>query len=238
MFVRKSLTALPKAQTTRFPAYCFSAFREEADTFGPIQVPADRLWGAQTQRSLQNFKIGGERERMPIPVVRAFGYLKKSTALANLKYGLDSKIGNAIVQAADEVIEGKLDDHFPLVVWQTGSGTQSNMNANEVIANRAAQILGGDLGSKLVHPNDHVNRSQSSNDTFPTVMHVAAVMELNQTLIPNLKGLIEALRQKSNEFKDIVKIGRTHTQDATPLTLGQEFSGYVAMLENGLKRVE
>ena len=174
-----------------------------------------------------NFKIGGERDRMPIAVVRAFGILKKCAATVNLQYGLDEKKAKAIIQAADEVAAGKLDDHFPLVVWQTGSGTQSNMNANEVISNRAIEILGGKLGEKMVHPNDDVNRSQSSNDTFPTVMHIAAIMETNKRLIPTLKALTEALRVKSNAFKDIVKIGRTHTQDATPLTLGQEFSGYV-----------
>jgi len=156
-----------------------TGFRSESDTFGPLQVPADRYWGAQTQRSLMNFKIGGERERMPIPVVRAFGILKKAAATANLDFGLDPKKAAAIIQAAQEVSEGKLDDHFPLVVWQTGSGTQSNMNSNEVISNRATEILGGELGSKLVHPNDEVNRSQSSNDTFPTVMHIAAVLETN-----------------------------------------------------------
>ena len=220
-------------------ARAFAAgFRTESDTFGPLEVPADRYWGAQTQRSLMNFKIGGERERMPVPVVRSFGILKKSAAIANLNYGLDEKKANAIVQAADEVKQGKLDDHFPLVVWQTGSGTQSNMNANEVISNRAIEILGGDLGSKLVHPNDDVNRSQSSNDVFPTVMHIAAVVETNERLIPNLKKLTTALKAKQAEFEDIVKIGRTHTQDATPLTLGQEFSGYVYQLEQGLKRIE
>jgi len=156
-----------------------TGFRSESDTFGPLQVPADRYWGAQTQRSLMNFKIGGERERMPIPVVRAFGILKKAAATANLDFGLDPIKAAAIIQAAQEVSEGKLDDHFPLVVWQTGSGTQSNMNSNEVISNRATEILGGELGSKLVHPNDEVNRSQSSNDTFPTVMHIAAVIETN-----------------------------------------------------------
>lgn len=175
---------------------------------------------------------------MPIPVVRAFGILKKCAAIANKEYGLDVKKADAIIQAADEVKEGKLDDHFPLVIWQTGSGTQSNMNANEVISNRAIEILGGELGSQLVHPNDDVNRSQSSNDTFPTVMHIAAIIETNERLIPNLKKLTEGLRAKSNEFNDIVKIGRTHTQDATPLTLGQEFSGYVYQLEQGLKRIE
>lgn len=168
---------------------------------------------------------------MPLPVVKAFGILKKAAAKANLKYGLDAKIGGAIIAASDEVISGKLNDHFPLVVWQTGSGTQSNMNANEVISNRAIEILGGTFGSKLVHPNDHVNRSQSSNDTFPSVMHIAAVLEVNERLLPSLKGLTDALRKKQLEFSDIIKIGRTHTQDATPLTLGQEFSGYVYQLE-------
>ena len=163
-------------------------------------MPGDKYWGAQTQRSVQNFKIGGERERMPVPVVRAFGLLKKAAAQANLEFGLEPRVAEAIIKAADEVARGKLDEHFPLVVWQTGSGTQSNMNANEVIANRAIEILGGDLGSKLVHPNDHVNRSQSSNDSFPTVMHVAAVVETNQRLIPHLRELTDSLRRKSQEF--------------------------------------
>ena len=206
-------------------------FREESDTFGPIQVPADRYWGAQTQRYLQNFKIGGERERMPLPVIRSFGILKKAAAKANLNYGLDPKKAEAIIHAADEVIAGKLNDHFPLVVWQTGSGTQSNMNSNEVISNRGTEILGGEIGSKLIHPNDDVNRSQSSNYTFPSVMHIAAVMEVNQVLLPKLRGLKDALAAKRDEFNDIVKIGRTHTQDATPLTLGQEFGAYVYQLE-------
>ncbi|KAH9730597.1 Fumarate hydratase 1 [Citrus sinensis] len=231
-----------------------TSFREEKDTFGPILVPSDKLWGAQTQRSLQNFDIGGERERMPEPIVRAFGILKKCAAKVNMEYGLDPAIGKAIMQAAQEVAEGKLNDHFPLVVWQTGSGTQSNMNANEVIANRAAEILGHKRGEKIVHPNDHVNRSQSSNDTFPTVMHIAAAMETNSRLIPNLKVLHNSLHSKSSriaaadftflrllhqsvEFKDIVKIGRTHTQDATPLTLGQEFSGYTTQVKYGIDRV-
>lgn len=174
---------------------------------------------------------------MPVPVVRAFGVLKKAAARANLSYGLEQKKAEAIIQAADEVASGKLDDHFPLVIWQTGSGTQSNMNSNEVISNRATEILGGELGSKLVHPNDDVNRSQSSNDTFPTVMHVAAVTEVNQNLIPKLQGLIDVLKSKQQEFDDIIKIGRTHTQDATPLTLGQEFSGYVYQLEKDMERV-
>ncbi|KAJ1559064.1 fumarase fum1, partial [Cladochytrium tenue] len=201
--------------------------RVERDTFGELEVPADRYWGAQTQRSLQNFDIGGPTERIPPPVIKAFGFIKKAAAIVNMETGLDPKIGNAIVQASDEVIAGKLNDHFPLVVWQTGSGTQSNMNANEVISNRAIEILGGQLGSKKpVHPNDHVNKGQSSNDTFPTAMHIAAVVEIHERLIPALKHLHQALDAKSKEFSSIIKIGRTHLQDATPLTLGQEFSGY------------
>ncbi|CAN1324189.1 Fumarate hydratase 2 [Linum perenne] len=214
-----------------------NGFREERDTFGPIQVPVDKLWGAQTQRSLQNFEIGGDRERMPDPIIRAFGILKKCAAKVNMEYGLEPEIGKAIMQAAQEVGDGMLNDHFPLVIWQTGSGTQSNMNANEVIANRAAEILGHKRGEKYVHPNDHVNRSQSSNDTFPTVMHIAAAMEINSRLISNLKTLYATVHTKSIEFKDIVKIGRTHTQDATPLTLGQEFSGYSTQLQYGIDRV-
>ncbi|KAM3292084.1 hypothetical protein ACQJBY_032782 [Aegilops geniculata] len=214
-----------------------TGFREERDTFGPIRVPNDKLWGAQTQRSLQNFDIGGERERMPVPIIRAFGVLKKCAAKVNMEYGLDPTIGKAIMQAAEEVAEGKLDDHFPLVIWQTGSGTQSNMNANEVIANRAAEILGHKRGDKFVHPNDHVNRSQSSNDTFPTVMHIAAAVEINSRFIPSLEQLHKSLHSKSDEFKDIIKIGRTHTQDATPLTLGQEFSGYATQVKYGIDRI-
>ncbi|KVI12483.1 Fumarase C, C-terminal [Cynara cardunculus var. scolymus] len=214
-----------------------TSFREERDTFGPIQVPSDKLWGAQTQRSLQNFEIGGDRERMPEPIIRSFGILKKCAAKVNMEYGLDPSIGKAIMQAAQEVAEGKLNDHFPLVIWQTGSGTQSNMNANEVIANRAAEILGHKRGGKFVHPNDHVNRSQSSNDTFPTVMHIAAATEINSRLIPKLKQLHTSLQAKTTEFSDIVKIGRTHTQDATPLTLGQEFSGYTTQVKYGIERV-
>ncbi|KAB2616296.1 fumarate hydratase 1 [Pyrus ussuriensis x Pyrus communis] len=221
---------------TSLRAYSTS-FREERDTFGPINVPSDKLWGAQTQRSLQNFDIGGERERMPEPIVRAFGVLKKCAAKVNMENGLDPTIGKAIMQAAQEVAEGKLNQHFPLVIWQTGSGTQSNMNANEVISNRAAEILGHQRGEKFVHPNDHVNRSQSSNDTFPTVMHIASAKEINSRLIPNLQTLHAALHSKSEEFKDIVKIGRTHTQDATPLTLGQEFSGYSTQVKYGIERV-
>ncbi|CAH9112621.1 unnamed protein product [Cuscuta europaea] len=217
--------------------YFSTSFREERDTFGPIQVPSDKLWGAQTQRSLQNFEIGGDRERMPEPIIRAFGVLKKCAAKVNMEYGLEPSIGKAIMQAAQEVAEGKLNDHFPLVIWQTGSGTQSNMNANEVIANRAGEILGHKLGAKAVHPNDHVNRSQSSNDTFPTVMHIAAAVEINKRLLPSLKQLHTSLHSKSIEFNDIIKIGRTHTQDATPLTLGQEFSGYATQVKYGINRV-
>ncbi|MGB8273717.1 MAG: class II fumarate hydratase [Alphaproteobacteria bacterium] len=211
--------------------------RTETDTMGAVQVPADRYWGAQTQRSLQNFKIGGER--MPTPVIRALGVQKKAAALANIALKqLDPKIAEAIIKAADEVIAGALDDHFPLVVWQTGSGTQTNMNANEVIANRATEIMGGKLGSKsLVHPNDHVNRGQSSNDSFPTVMHIAAVEEMTRRLLPALSHLHNALDAKARAFADIIKIGRTHTQDATPLTLGQEFSGYAKQVELGMARV-
>ncbi|KAK9687492.1 fumarase fum1, partial [Basidiobolus ranarum] len=214
-------------------------FRIERDTFGELEVPADRYWGCQTQRSLQNFDIGGPRERMPEPLIKAFGVLKKAAAIVNMGYGLDPKIGNAIVQAADEVIEGKLMDHFPLVVWQTGSGTQTNMNANEVISNRAIEILGGELGSKKpVHPNDHVNMSQSSNDTFPTAMHVSAVLEISEKLLPAVTELRDEFQKKVVSFDKIIKIGRTHLQDATPLTLGQEFSGYTQQLTYGIERVK
>ena len=212
--------------------------RTETDSFGPLDVPAEKYWGAQTQRSLGNFKIG--TETMPLPLVRALGIVKMSAAQANMKLdNLEKEIGDAIVQAAAEVAEGKLNGHFPLVVWQTGSGTQSNMNSNEVISNRAIEMLGGTMGSKEpVHPNDHCNRSQSSNDTFPTAMHIAAAEEIVHRLVPSLQQLHNALNDKAEEFKDIIKIGRTHTQDATPLTLGQEFSGYVAMVKNGMGRVE
>ncbi|HVJ54487.1 MAG TPA: class II fumarate hydratase [Aliidongia sp.] len=215
-----------------------SATRIETDTMGEVAVPADRYWGAQTQRSLQNFKIGGER--MPPALVRALGIQKKASALANQALGkLDKALAEAIGKAADEVIEGKLTDHFPLVVWQTGSGTQTNMNANEVISNRAIEMLGGTMGSKKpVHPNDHVNYGQSSNDSFPTAMHIAAGVEAKTKLLPALQHLQKALAAKAAEFKDIVKIGRTHLQDATPITLGQEFSAYAKQIENGIKRVE
>ncbi len=215
-----------------------SATRTETDTFGPIEVPSDRYWGAQSQRSIGNFKIGWEKQ--PQPVVRALGVVKRAAAEANMELGrLDPKIGAAIVQAAQEVIDGKLDDHFPLVVWQTGSGTQSNMNANEVISNRAIEILGGEMGSKSpVHPNDHVNMSQSSNDTYPTAMHIACAEQVARELMPALEHLHAALKAKTTAFDHIIKIGRTHTQDATPLTLGQEFSGYSQQVANGVRRLK
>ena len=215
-----------------------SNVRTETDTFGPIEVAADRYWGAQAQRSLGNFKIGWEKQ--PLPIVRALGIVKRAAAETNRDLGkLDAKLTDAIVQAANEVIEGKLDDHFPLVVWQTGSGTQSNMNANEVISNRAIEILGGEMGSKKpVHPNDHVNMSQSSNDTYPTAMHVACAEEVVHRLIPALQQLGDALNDKAEAWRGIIKIGRTHTQDATPLTLGQEFGGYAAQVRNGIERIE
>ncbi|HEX7007427.1 MAG TPA: class II fumarate hydratase [Alphaproteobacteria bacterium] len=212
--------------------------RTETDTMGAIEVPADRYWGAQTERSLRNFRIGGER--MPAPLIRALGIQKKAAALVNMAQGeLSPRIGRAIVRAADEVIDGTLADHFPLVVWQTGSGTQSNMNANEVIANRAIELLGGVMGSKTpVHPNDHVNRQQSSNDSFPTAMHIAAVEQIHHALLPALDHLARALENRSRAFKNIIKIGRTHLQDATPLTLGQEFSGYATQVRYGIARVK
>ncbi len=213
-------------------------YRIETDTMGEINVPTNMYYGAQTARSLMNFKIGGER--FPRELIRGLGILKKAAALINNELGtLSDEKTKLIVQAADEVIEGKLDEHFPLVVWQTGSGTQTNMNANEVISNRAIEISGGVIGSKKpIHPNDDVNKAQSSNDTFPTAMHIAAVEQIYDRLIPNVKSLREALAAKAEEFKDIIKIGRTHLMDAVPLTLGQEFSGYVQMLDNGLARIE
>ena len=215
-----------------------TATRIETDTFGPIEVAADRYWGAQTQRSLQNFKIGWEKQ--PKAIVKALGVVKQAAAQANMQLsGLDPVIGNAIVAAAQEVIDGKLDDHFPLVVWQTGSGTQSNMNANEVISNRAIEMLGGVMGSKTpVHPNDHVNMSQSSNDTYPTAMHIACAEEVARSLMPALEHLHAALKAKTLEFAHIIKIGRTHTQDATPLTLGQEFGGYAAQVASSVRRIK
>jgi fumarate hydratase class II len=212
--------------------------RIETDSFGAIKVAADRYWGAQAERSLHNFKIGWEKQ--PLAIVRALGIIKRAAAETNMELGLlDKKLGAKIVAAAQEVINGKLDEHFPLAVWQTGSGTQSNMNANEVIANRAIEMLGGKLGSKTpVHPNDHVNMSQSSNDTYPTAMHVACAEQIVHDLLPALKKLHGALTKKQKAFKDIIKIGRTHTQDATPLTLGQEFSGYATQVANGIERIE
>ncbi len=211
--------------------------RTETDSFGPLEVPADKYWGAQTQRSIQNFPIGWERQ--PVAIIRALGVIKKACALVNIdQHDIDPALGQTIAQAAQEVIDGKFDDNFPLVVWQTGSGTQSNMNANEVISNRAIELLGGVMGSKKpVHPNDHVNMGQSSNDTFPTAMHVAIGMMARDTLLPGLEKLHLALVAKSEEFKDIIKIGRTHTQDATPLTLGQEFGGYAHQVAQGIMRV-
>jgi fumarate hydratase class II len=217
-----------------------TGMRSESDSMGTIEVPADRYWGAQTQRSLHHFSIGGPTERMPVEIVRAFGILKKACALVNVDLGkLSRDKGDLIIRAADEVIEGKLDEHFPLFVWQTGSGTQSNMNANEVISNRAIELAGGELGSKRpIHPNDDVNMSQSSNDTFPTAMHVAATQAVVHNLAPAVRSLRDSLAKRAEEFSDIVKIGRTHLQDAVPLTLGQEFSGYVAQLDADLDRVE
>ena len=212
--------------------------RTETDTFGPIEVDATKYWGAQAQRSIGNFKIGWEKQ--PKPVVRALGIVKRAAAETNMALGrLDKTIGEMVVKAAQEVIDGKLDEHFPLVVWQTGSGTQSNMNANEVISNRAIEMMGGVMGSKKpVHPNDHVNMSQSSNDTYPTAMHIACAEQIQHDLLPALRHLHKALDHKAKQWNHIIKIGRTHTQDATPLTLGQEFSGYAQQVLNGIKRIE
>src|SRR5262249_24511741 len=212
--------------------------RTETDTFGPIEVDSSRYWGAQAQRSLGNFKIGWEKQ--PQPVIRALGIGKRPAAGTNMAVGgLDKKIGQTVIAAAQEVIDGKLNDHFPLVVWQTGSGTQSNMNANEVISNRAIEILGGEMGSKKpVHPNDHVNMSQSSNDTYPTAMHIACAEQSAHDLLPALAHLHGALNKKVEQFNHIIKIGRTHTQDATPLTLGQEFSGYAAQVGSAMRRIK
>ena len=212
--------------------------RTETDSFGPLEVPSEKYWGAQTQRSIMNFPIGWERQ--PVLIVRALGVIKKACAQANKSLGkLDDAKADAIIQAAGEVVEGRLDDHFPLMVWQTGSGTQSNMNANEVIANRAIELLGGTIGSKdPVHPNDHCNMGQSSNDTFPTAMHIATAMSAHQVLLPSLEKLLKGLEAKVTKFEGIIKIGRTHTQDATPLTLSQEFSGYAHQVSMGIKRVK
>ncbi|XP_076160579.1 fumarate hydratase, mitochondrial isoform X1 [Ptiloglossa arizonensis] len=215
-------------------------YRIERDTFGELKVPANKYYGAQTMRSVINFPIGDSSERMPYGVIVAMGILKKAAAEVNKEFGMDAKVADAISKAADDVISGKLyNDHFPLVIWQTGSGTQTNMNTNEVISNRAIELLGGKLGSKTpVHPNDHVNKSQSSNDTFPTAMHIAVALEIDHVLFPGLQSLCKALCEKSEAWKDIIKIGRTHTQDAVPLTLGQEFSGYATQVSNGIARVK
>ncbi|MBT3953380.1 MAG: class II fumarate hydratase, partial [Rhodobacterales bacterium] len=212
--------------------------RIETDSFGPLEVPNDKYWGAQTQRSIMNFPIGWEKQ--PVSIVRALGVIKKACAQANHDAGkIPTELANAIITAADEVILGKLDEHFPLVVWQTGSGTQSNMNSNEVISNRAIEILGGVIGSKSpIHPNDHCNMGQSSNDTFPTAMHIATAVSANNILIPGIEKLQKSLAKKAKDFEHIIKIGRTHTQDATPLTLGQEFGGYAFQLEQGISRIK
>lgn len=211
--------------------------RTETDSFGPIEVPVEKYWGAQTQRSLENFKIG--KETMPQPLITSFVLIKKALAKVNLKYGLKKDISDAIIKASDDVLEHKIGlDNFPLVIWQTGSGTQTNMNVNEVLANRASELLGSHLGEKKVHPNDHVNKGQSSNDTFPTAMHVSTVLTTQEHLLPALKKLHSELQRKAHEFSSIIKIGRTHMQDATPITLGQEFSGYVRQIELAIKRIE
>src|ERR1700723_56958 len=230
-------TTAPRSPATRTRSTRSHSTRTETDNIGPIEVPGDRYWGAQTERSRQNFRIG--QDRMPIEIIDALGIVNLAAAQTNRQLGLlDQRRARAIIRAAQEVIDGQLDDHFPLVVWQTGSGTQSNMNLNEVIANRANKLLGGKLGAKApVHPNDHVNMSQSSNDSFPTAMHIAAATRMTADLIPALEALHRALRKKETAFAHIVKIGRTHTQDATPLTLGQEFSGYAAQVESGLARL-
>merc|ERR1712086_402900 len=241
MAMRSALNAracFPLRSSRRF-CIRLASTRTETDSFGPLEVPSEALYGAQTARSLINFPIGGPSARMPIPVIHAFGVLKKSAAIYNARHGkIESELSDAICAAADEVQSGKLDEHFPLVIFQTGSGTQTNVNVNEVISNRAIQLLGGEVGSKEpVHPNDHCNMGQSSNDSFPTAMHIAAVTEIN-TLLPAMKHLHQALDAKSKEFNDIIKIGRTHCQDATPITLGQVFSGYAMQVQNSISRVE
>jgi len=232
--------ACPRATARSLLRRALLSTRTETDSFGPLEVPTDKYYGAQTARSMINFPIGGERARMPLPIIHAFGVLKKCAALHNKKTGgMDGIIADAIATAAGEVAAGKLDDHFPLVIYQTGSGTQTNMNVNEVVSNRAIELLGGVIGSKdPVHPNDHVNMGQSSNDSFPTAMHIAAVTELETRLLPALAYLQKALAAKSTEFDKIIKIGRTHCQDATPITLGQVFSGYAAQVDDAIERVE
>merc|ERR1711973_845538 len=236
---RVILKQLPPVRALATTTSKMADVRVESDTMGTIEVPSDKYYGAQTARSIMNFPIGDESERMPTAVVKAFGVLKKAAAEVNTEFGLDANVAEHISKACDEVIDGSLMDHFPLVVWQTGSGTQSNMNVNEVISNRANEMLGQPLGTKSpVHPNDHVNKSQSSNDTFPTAMHIASATMVTEMLLPGLRKLHQALAIKAEDFKDIVKIGRTHTQDATPLTLGQEFSGYTKQIECGIARIE
>merc|ERR1740133_524289 len=242
MAMRSALNAracFPLRSSRRF-CIRLASTRTETDSFGPLEVPSEALYGAQTARSLINFPIGGPSARMPIPVIHAFGVLKKSAAIYNARHGkIESELSDAICAAADEVQSGKLDEHFPLVIFQTGSGTQTNMNVNEVISNRAIQLLGGEVGSKEpVHPNDHCNMGQSSNDSFPTAMYIAGVTEINTLLVPALTTLHAALAAKSADWADIIKVGRTHTQDATPLTLGQEFGGYAKQVEYGIARVQ
>lgn len=233
------MNRLTKPVLSKLSFRSFSQVRIETDSFGPIEVPAHKYWAAQTQRSIQNFAIGTEEDKMPEAVVKAMGIVKKSAALANMSFDLDAKVGNAIVNASNEVISGKLIDNFPLVVFQTGSGTQTNMNTNEVIANRACELLGGKKGDKkLVHPNDDVNRAASSNDTFPTAMNIAVTVETVNILLPSLQALHQNIDFQSKRFNKIIKIGRTHCQDATPLTLGQEFSGYATQIKNHIKHVE
>ncbi len=229
-FYFKKNTFSKKFLPSRF--FNSSEYRVERDTFGPINVKADRYWGAQTQRSLQNFAIGTSEDKMPMSVIKAMAIVKKSAAKVNMRYGLKEDIGNGIINAANEVLEGKIDSHFPLVIFQTGSGTQTNMNVNEVISNRASTFI-----NKKVHPNDDVNRSQSSNDTFPTAMHVAVNLEFHKLLLPTLQSLESNLLRKSKEFESLIKIGRTHLQDATPLTLGQEISGYYTQVHNHINHL-
>jgi len=240
MLLLKRISTLSNRGRRVLVRHSSTSSRMESDAFGPIEVSNAVLWGAQTQRSLQNFPIGIATSRMPDPVIQALGVVKKCAAAYNVdNQKMDAKVGDAIMKASDEVISGSLSGHFPLVVFQTGSGTQTNMNVNEVISNRAIQLLGGEVGSKSpVHPNDHVNMGQSSNDSFPTAMYIASVTEISRTLIPALEILHDALNSKSKEFEHIIKIGRTHTQDATPLTLGQEFSGYARQVKNGIQRVK
>jgi fumarate hydratase class II len=230
---------LVKQTARRFTKTNQEGFRVEYDTFGPINVPTDKYWAAQTQRSLQNFAIGTSEDKMPISVIRAMAIIKKCASKVNMMYGMKEDIGNAIINASNEIIEGKLDQHFPLVIYQTGSGTQTNMNVNEVISNRSCELMGGKRGEKSkVHPNDHVNKAQSSNDTFPTAMHVSVMIDLHKYLLPVLESLKSNLEIKVKEFDNIIKIGRTHTQDATPLTLGQEFSGYLTQVNNHIDRIK